>query len=97
MPKILFGYLDCLDAPTTDNSTIYHLLCRSLIIKEKLGLSSMVCVYDQAILAEAIEIQFEKEKFKSLTLMIGGFHTLMMFSGIIGTRFKDAGLQDILI
>ena len=91
MPKILFGYLDCLDAPTTDNSTIYHLLCRSLIIKEKLGLSSMVCVYDQAILAEAIEIQFEeKEKFKSLALM-------MMFSGIIGTRFKDAGLQDILI
>ena len=98
MPKILFGYLDCLDAPTTDNSTIYHLLCRSLIIKEKLGLSSMVYVYDQAILAEAIEIQFEeKEKFKSLALMIGGFHTLMMFSGIIGTRFKDAGLQDILI
>ena len=94
----MVGYLDCLDAPATDNGTIYHLLCRSLMIKEKLGLSSTVCFYDQAIFAEAIEIQFEeKEKFRSLELMMGGFHTLMMFLGIIGTRFKHAGLQDILI
>ena len=91
--KSLVGYLDCLDAPATDNATIYHLLCRSLMIKEKLGLSSMVCVYDQAIFAKAIEIQFkEKEIFKSLVLIMRGFHTLMMFLGIIGTRFKDAAL-----
>ena len=65
--KSLVGYLDCLDAPATDNATIYHLLCRSLMIKEKLGLSSMVCVYDQAIFAKDMEILFkEKEKFKSL-------------------------------
>ena len=58
----------------------------------------MVCLYDQALFAKAIEIKFkEKEKFKSLVLMMGGFHTLMMFLGIIGIRFKDAGLQDILI
>ena len=56
--KSLVGYLDCLDAPATDNATIYHLLCRSLMIKEKLGLSSMVCVYDQTIFVKAIEIQF---------------------------------------
>ena len=44
-----------------------HFLSSSLIIKEKLGLSSMVCVYDQAIFAKDIEIQFkEKEKFKLL-------------------------------
>ena len=96
--KGLVGYLDCLDAPATDNATTYHLLCRSLMIKEKLGLSSMICVYDQAMFPKAIKIQFkEKEKFKSLVLMMGGFHTLMMFLGFIGTHFKDAGLQDILI
>ena len=50
------------------------------MIKEKLGLCSMVCVYDQAIFAKAIEIHFkEKEKFKYLVLMMGVFHTLMMF------------------
>ena len=34
--KSLVGYLDCLDEPATDNATIYHLLWRSLIIKENL-------------------------------------------------------------
>ena len=42
--KGLTGYLDYVDAVVTDNSTIHHLLCRSLIIKEKLGLFTMVCV-----------------------------------------------------
>ena len=28
---------------------------------------------------------------------MGGFHTLIIFLGIIGTCFKDASLQDILI
>ena len=59
--KILIGYLDSLDAPATDNSTIHHLLCRSLIIEKKLGLSAMVCIYGQAILVKAAETQF-KEK-----------------------------------
>ena len=58
--KSLIGYLDCLDAPETENSTIHHLLCRSLITKEKLGLSAMVWIYDQAIFAKAVEIQFKK-------------------------------------
>ena len=28
---------------------------------------------------------------------MGTFHTLMMFLGIIGHRFKDAGLKDVLV
>ena len=53
--KSLIGYLDCLDAPATYNSTIHHLLCRSLITKEKLGLSAMVRAYHQAIFAKAVK------------------------------------------
>ena len=67
-----------------------------MIIKEKLRLSAMVCVYDEAIFAKAVEIQF-KEKKTSFVLVMGGFHTLMMFLGVTGTRFEDAGHQDILI
>ena len=73
--KSLIDYLDNLDAPATDNPTIYCLLCRTLIIKEKLRLSAMACIYDQDIFMKAVEIQFkEKEKFKSLLLVMGGFH-----------------------
>ena len=92
------GYLDCLDAPATDMSTIYYLLCRSLHIKEQLDLCSLVCVYGQAIFAIAVEMKFkEKEKFKNLVLLKGTFHTLMMFLDVIGHRFEDAGLKDVLV
>ena len=39
----------------------------------------------------------EPETFSSLFLMIGTFHILLMFLGIIGTRFKDAGMKDVYI
>ena len=39
----------------------------------------------------------KKDKIKSLVLVMSGFHTLIIFLGVIGTCFKDAGLQDILI
>ena len=29
--------------------------------------------------------------------MLGMFHMIMMYLGIIGKRFKDAGLRDVLI
>ena len=44
-------YLDCLNAPATDMSTIYHMMQRSVQIKEQLSLKSVLCVYDQVIYA----------------------------------------------
>ena len=46
------GYLDCLDAPSTEMSTVYYMMERSLRIKDQLKLKSIVCVYDQAIYAK---------------------------------------------
>ena len=92
------GYLDCIDAPATDISTIYTVMERCLTIKETLKLSCIICVFDQAIYAKAVEIRWKKmERYKDCILMLGTFHTIMMYLGIIGKRFKDAGLRDILI
>ena len=39
-----------------------------------------------------MEIQLKKlEKFSTLFLIMGTFHIFLMFLGVIGTRFKDAG------
>ena len=38
------GYLDCLDAPATDMSTVNHMIQWSVRIKEQLKLKSIVCV-----------------------------------------------------
>ena len=38
-----------------------------------------------------------RQLFKHLIIMIGGFHLIMMLLGVIGTRFDDAGLRKLAI
>ena len=92
------GYLDCLGAPATEMSTVYHMLERALRIKSQLNVQSIVCVYDQAIYAKAYQIKCkEPEKFKSIFLMMGTFHIIMTLLAVMAVRFKDAGLKDLVI
>ena len=59
------GYLDCLDAPATEMSTIYFMMERSLRIKDQLQPNSVVCVCDQAIYTKVHQINSkERAKFK---------------------------------
>ena len=96
--KCSVGYLECLDFPASDMSTIFEILNRCLAIKDKLKLSAIVCVFDQAIYAKAVEIKWKMpDQFKDCILMLDMFHMVMMYLGIIGKQFKDAGLRDILI
>ncbi len=96
--KCSVGYLKCLDSPTSDISTIFEILNRCLAIKDTLKLSALVCVFDQAICAKAVEIKWKMPtQYKDCILMLGMFHMLMMYLGIIRKRFKDAGLRDVLI
>ena len=39
----------------------------------------------------------QKEQFKGLVVMMGGFHLLMTLLAIIGSRFGNAGLRDIAV
>ena len=71
---------------------------RAFKIVESLKLTSIVCVFDQAIYSKAIEIKWkEKQKFNGCVLMMGMFHMLMMFMHILSKRFSAAGLRAVLI
>ena len=92
------GYLDCLNAPATEMSTIYHMMDRALRIKSQLNLQSIVCVYNQAIYAKAYQIKCkEPMKFNHVFLMMGTFNIILTFLVVIAARFKDAGLRDVVI
>ena len=57
-----------------------------------------VLVFDQAIYAKIQEIRWANDVLKeSLVVRLGEFHTCMSFLGVLGKRFGDAGLKDILI
>eukprot|EP00794_Sanderia_malayensis_P002198 gene2198-2503_t len=90
------SYLGTMDSPATDLKTAFEVLCRGMEIKHRLTLKVVICVFDQAFYAKAVEVQWKnKDVFKDLVLMLGGFHLLMMYLGILGCRCGDAGLREI--
>ena len=92
------SYLDTVDSPATDLKTAFEVLCRGNEIKERLNLKSIVCVFDQAFYAKAAEVRWKnRELFGDTVLRLDGFHLLMMFMGILGVRFGNAGLTGIAV
>ncbi|GBM17909.1 hypothetical protein AVEN_108996-1 [Araneus ventricosus] len=91
-------YLPVLEANPTEFSTINAILMKSLDLCKKLGIKETVLVFDQAIYSKAQQIRWKEEKYKtSLVIRLGEFHVSMSFLAVIGKRFKDAGLYNILV
>ncbi len=76
------------------------LLQQSKIKAELLGLQETDIVLDQAVYAKAFEL-LQMPSHQSLkdfvVLRLGAFHTTCTFLAIIGKRFGDAGLRDIIV
>ena len=64
-----------------------------------LKLHSIVCVFDEAIYAKAVEIKWKSlENFRSCAFTLSIFHTLiMLYLGIVGKRFSGGGYRDLLV
>lgn len=96
--KSVVGYCQLIDASPTELSTVYTLLKKSVTMANRLGLDDTVIVLDQAIYAKALEVVWkQQQEFKSVVLMMGDFHVACVFLAVIGKRFGDAGLRDLLI
>ena len=92
------GYLQTIDAPASNMSTVFEVLSQSLKIKDSLRLNAIVVVFDPAIYAKAMEIKWKhSEHFKDVIVRMGVFHTICTLLGIIGKRFQDAGLRDLCV
>ena len=92
------GYLDAINHPANDISTVYEMLQRCINIKNALNLLSVVCVLDQAMYAKVCEVKFKrKDEFKDVILFLGTFHTLMMLLGVAGKRYGLAGFRNVMI
>ena len=87
-----------IDASPTEMNTVHTLIHRSIRMADQLGLVDVVIVMDQAIYCKAKEILWTRpDDFKRVVLRMGAFHICCNFLGIIGKRFGDAGLSDVLI
>lgn len=91
------SYLPTISAPATDMSTVNEVLEQTLRIMQALQLNWIVCVFDQALYAKAVEILWKHDKFNSIIIRMGDFHTICNILSIIGKRFQDAGLRDLCV
>ena len=92
------GYLPVIPASPTNMDTIQTIGDRCLEIMEKLKLSNVVVVFDQAVYCKFQEIRLGNPTWENKIIpRLGEFHTCMSFLSIIGKRFGSAGLIDILV
>lgn len=98
LQKSALYYLPVIEASPTEMSTVNTILKRSVQIADQPELKHIVLVFDQAIYAKAQQIRWRNDDFtQRLVIRLGEFHTCMSFLSVLGKRFGDAGLQDILI
>ena len=98
IPADTVGYLPTINAPATDMSTVQEILNQTISIQESLNLKCIAVVLDQALFSKASEIMWRyQEKYKSIILMMGNFHTICNLMSIIGKMFGDAGLRDLAV
>ena len=91
-------YLPAIDASPTLMDTINTILVKSVKICTLLQQESIVIVCDQAIYSKAQQIRWKDDHLMARTVIrMGEFHTSMNFLASLGKRFRDAGLQDIII
>ena len=96
--KANIGYLPMIPASPTDYDTVYSILKRSVAIADELSIPCITLVFDMAIYLKAQEIRWtDRTLFDRTVVRLGEFHTCMAFLGVIGKRFRDAGLLDILV
>jgi hypothetical protein len=92
------GYLPTIHSPATDMATSKEILKEAMEIKRKLNLNQLVLVFDQALYAKVSEVLWkEKSFYDGIILRMGTFHTICNLLGIIGKRFEDSGLRDLII
>ena len=95
-PQDVVGYLPTINASATKMTTVKEILRRSDEIRKTLDLSATVVVMDQALFAKAAEVAWkEHDRYGSIILRLGTFHTICNLLSIIGKRFQDAGLRDL--
>ena len=92
------GYLPVIPSSPTELATVHEAMTRSCAIATALNQEHVIITVDQAIYCKAQEIRWKHpSKFQNVVLRMGAFHTATAFLAVLGKRFGDAGLQDLLV
>lgn len=92
------GYCPMVNGSSNDYSTIYTVLKHAQKISAAIGQANAVITFDLAIYSKAKEIQWRfPDELSNVVVRIGGFHVALNFLSLLGKKFSDSGLDDLLI
>ena len=92
------GYCPMIPASSTEYSTIYTVMKQVNNMMEVLDQRNSVITFDLAMYMKAKEVHWRfPEEFKNTVIRMGGFHIALNFLAVIGKRFRDSGLEDLLV
>ena len=99
LPEIsMVGYCPLIDGSSTEFSTIYTVLKHAQAISNTMGQEDTVITFDLAIYVKAKQIQWRSaNEFSNVVIRMGTFHIALNFLAIIGKKYLNSGLQDLLI
>ena len=87
-----------IDGNSTEYSTIYTLLKHAQKVTSVLGQQVTVVTFDLVIYMKAKQIQWRyPEEFADVIIRMGGFHIALNYLGLMGKKYLDSGLDDLLI
>jgi len=91
-------YCPMINGPSNDYSTIYTVLKHAQKISAAMGQGETVITFDLAIYSKAKEIQWRfSDEFSIVVVSMGGFYIALNFLSLLGKKFGDSGLDDLLI
>jgi hypothetical protein len=92
------GYCPMIDGNSTEFSTVYTVLKHAQMISVRLGQEDTVITFDLLIYIKAKQIQWRfPEEFSNVVIRMGGFHIALNFLSVIGKKYLNSGLDDLLI
>ena len=99
LPEIsMVGYCPLIDGSSTEFSTIYTVLKHAQAISNTMGQEDTVITFDLAIYVKAKQIQWRfANEFSDVVIRMGTFHIALNFLAIIGKKYLNSGLEDLLI
>ena len=83
-----------IDGSSTEFSTFYTVMKHAQKMSSSLGQDDCVITLDLAIYTKAKQIQL---KFPDTVIRLGGFHIALHSLSLLGKKYQNSGLEDLLI
>ena len=94
----VIGYCPMIHASASEFSKIFTVMKVSQEVARRLQQDDSVITFDLAIYMKAKQIQLKfPEEFKNTVIHMGGFHIALNYLSLLGKKYANSGLEDLLI